>query len=121
MMNKSFLFMCLAGSGAGIINGLFGAGGGMLLIPLLTLLTNLDDSEIFPASISIMLPICLVSLWISNHAVPLPWQDTLPYLIGSVAGGVLAGILGKRIPTLWLHRGLGILIILGGWRYLWQL
>ena len=112
--------MCLAGAGAGIVNGLFGAGGGMLLIPLLTLLTDLDDSEIFPASISIILPICLVSLWISAFKQAIPWSAALPYLAGSTAGGVLAGIFGKKIPTIWLHRLLGILIIWGGFRYLWQ-
>ena len=34
-------------------------------------------------------------------------------------GGVLAGMFGKKIPTVWLHRGLGILILWGGIRYLW--
>ena len=62
----------LAGTAAGIINGLFGAGGGMVLVPLLTLLTDLEDREIFPASVSIMLPMCLVSLCISAFNQPLP-------------------------------------------------
>lgn len=118
MKNKSFLFMCLAGAGAGIVNGMFGAGGGMLLIPLLSLLTDLDESEIFPSSISIILPICFVSLWISANGQPIPWGTALPYLAGSAAGGVLAGIFGKRIPVIWLHRILGALIIWGGLRYL---
>lgn len=109
----------LAGSTAGVINGLFGAGGGMILVPLLTLLTDLDDREVFPASVSIMLPMCLVSLAISSFSKGLPWQQALPYLIGSAIGGVLAGMFGKKIPTVWLHRGLGILILWGGIRYLW--
>lgn len=120
MKNKTFLFMCLAGGCAGIVNGLFGAGGGMLLIPLLSLVTDLDDSEIFPTSISIILPICLISLWISTYNQLIPWRTALPYLAGSSAGGILAGILGKKIPTVWLHRVLGFLIIWGGFRYLCQ-
>lgn len=109
----------LAGAAAGMVNGLFGAGGGMILVPLLTLLTDLKDNEIFPASVSIILPICLVSLCISSLNQTLPWNTALPYLLGSVLGGFLAGKFGKKIPTVWLHRGLGILILWGGVRYLW--
>ena len=109
----------LAGTAAGIITGLCGAGGGMVLVPLLTLLTDLEDREIFPASVSIMLPMCLVSLSISAFNQPLPWNTALPYLIGSTLGGVLAGIFGKNFSTIWLHRGLGILVLWGGVRYLW--
>lgn len=108
----------LAGSAAGIVNGLFGAGGGMILVPLLTTLTDWDSSEIFPASISMILPMCLLSLIASAYYHPLPWSAALPYLIGSFAGGILAGWLGKRIPTVWLHRILGALILWGGFRYL---
>ena len=107
-----------AGFCAGAINGLFGAGGGMVLVPLLTLLTDLDDDEIFPASVSIILPMCLISMAITWHAGAPDWAQAIPYLLGSAAGGVAAGFLGRKLPTLWLHRFLGIIILWGGFRYL---
>ena len=103
-----------AGLAAGAVNGLFGAGGGMVLIPLLGLLTKMEEDEIFASSLSIILPICIVSL-ISSQSIA--WGDALPWLPGSALGGVLAGIWGKKIPVKWLHRGLGIFIIWGGLRY----
>ena len=115
---KKYICSALAGIGAGAINGLFGAGGGMVLVPLLTWLTNLEDDEIFPASVSIILPICLVSLCLTFQKSTVPWDITWLYLLGSAAGGIIASLLGKRIPTLWLHRLLGALILWGGVRYL---
>lgn len=118
MSVKKSLGMVLAGLGAGTVNGLFGAGGGMVLVPLLSKMTELEDDEIFPASVSIILPVCLVSLSVAAVHAPLPWAKAVPYLIGSAIGGILAGLFGKRIPTLWLHRVLGVLILWGGVRYL---
>ena len=109
----------LAGSAAGVINGLFGAGGGMILVPLLTLLPGFEENAVFPASICIMLPVCLVSLALAAQKGPLTWQEALPYLLGSSFGGIAAGKWGQKIPVLWLHRALGILILWGGWQYLW--
>ena len=104
-----------AGLAAGAVNGLFGAGGGMVLVPLLGWLTRMEDEEIFASSLSIILPICIVSL-VSSETIA--WQDAFVWLPGSALGGVLAGICGKKIPVKWLHRGLGIFIIWGGLRYL---
>ena len=118
MRKSKYLGLILAGEGAGAVNGLFGAGGGMVLVPLLTLLTDLDDSAVFPSSICIILPVCLVSLTFTAFTGEIAWRQSLPYLFGSAAGGILAGILGHRIPLKWLHRGLGILILWGGFRYL---
>ena len=108
----------LAGLGAGAVNGLFGAGGGMVLVHLLTSLTHLEDDEIFPSSVSIILPICLVSLCFSFTGGFADWRAAIPYLLGSALGGIAAGLWGKKIPTLWLHRALGVLILWGGFRYL---
>lgn len=118
MQKKGLFGITAAGICAGAVNGLFGAGGGMVLVPLLGLLTDLEDDAVFPASVSIILPICLVSLSITFRTSNMPWDIALPYLIGSAAGGILAGLLGKKIPTNWLHRALGLLIICGGIRYI---
>ena len=114
-MYKRILGGAAAGLAAGAVNGLFGAGGGMLLVPLLEWLTDLEEEEIFASSLSIILPICIVSLATSPA---IAWGDALPWLPGSALGGVLAGIQGKNIPVKWLHRGLGIFIVWGGLRYL---
>jgi uncharacterized membrane protein YfcA len=118
-MHKNAVFTILAGAAAGTVNALLGAGGGMVLVPLLTGLVRLDEDAIFPASVSIILPICMVTL-VLQASDGLPWADALPYLIGSAIGGVLAGTIGKKIPTLWLHRALGAVILWGGCRYLWS-
>lgn len=116
-MRKEGFTMALAGAAAGVVNGLFGAGGGMILVPLLTRQRHLGQREVFPASICIILPMCLLTLAMEGSS--LPWRDALPYLVGSGLGGVAAGLWGRKIPTIWLHRVLGALILWGGWRYLW--
>lgn len=108
----------LAGLCAGAVNGLFGAGGGMVLVPLLCLLTTLEDDAVFSASIAVILPICVISLIVTAMSGSIAFRQSLPYLAGSAAGGLLAGLFGKKIPVLWLHRGLGIFILWGGIRYL---
>ncbi len=111
-----YFFSVLAGFLAGAVTGLFGAGGGMVLVPLLSLLVKLPEEEIFPASVSIIVPVCVVCLVMTGGA--LPWQQALPYLVGSCIGGVGTGLIGERIPTVWLHRILGAFILWGGFRYL---
>lgn len=104
----------VCGSLAGLANGLLGAGGGMLLLPLLRLLHLAEDRELFATALAIMLPISLTSFSVFlllGTADPL---QALPYCIGGFAGGLLGGLLYKKIPTLWLHRAMGLLILWGG-------
>ena len=118
MRNSKYMGSALAGLGAGAVAGLFGAGGGMVLVPLLTLLTSMEDEEVFPSSITIILPICIVALTVTAISGTVDWRAALPYFFGGAIGGFLAGTWGKIVPVTWLHRGLGILILWGGFRYL---
>ena len=119
MRKFEFLGAAAAGALAGIVNGIFGGAGGMVLIPALGLWTDVERDALFPLSVSVMLPVCVLSLWMTARTGPLPWLDAAPYLLGSVVGGVLVGIFGKRIPAKWLHRIFGIMLLWGGIRYLW--
>lgn len=115
---KNLLGMVLAGACAGLVAGLFGAGGGLVLVPLLTMLTDIEENAVFSSSISIVLPICAVCILVTALSGGITLGPALPYLLGSAAGGFCAGQWGQKIPTAWLHLGLGILILWGGYRYL---
>lgn len=110
------LFCLLSGALAGFINGFFGAGGGMLLVPLLIWLVKLDDKAAFSSAIAIMLPLSVVSLVVYGLHETLPLDEALPYLLGGAAGGVLAGLLFQKIPARALHLVFGAVILAGGVR-----
>ena len=115
---KNHIRPALAGFCAGAVTGLFGAGGGMVLIPLLSLLTDTEECSLFPCSVCIIAPICALSLLLAFQEGTVDLARALPYLPGSAIGGCLAGKWGQKIPVKWLHRVLGILILWGGVRYL---
>ena len=115
---KRNIRLIVAGSAAGAVNGLFGAGGGMALVPLLRGVVKLPEACVFPSSVTIILPICVISAAISFSGGPVDIHLLLPFLIGSTAGGLLAGFFVHKIPSLWLRRIFGVVILWGGIRYL---
>ena len=116
---KNWIGTAISAIGAGTLNGVFGAGGGMVLVPLMGKLTDLEEAQLFSCSVTILFPLCIVSLIFADGWASFSLLQALPYLVGGFLGGIAAGIWGKYIPTLWLHRTLGILILWGGIRYLW--
>lgn len=107
-----------AGIFAGAANGFFGGGGGMLLIPLLTRWIKLDERKAFATSILVISAMSAVSSAVYFCRTGISLTTSAPYLVGGLIGGFLGGRLFKRVPTLWLRRGLALLIIFGGIRAL---
>ena len=111
-------FCLLAGALAGFINGFFGAGGGMVLVPLLLWLVRLEDKAAFSSAVAVILPLCAVSIAVYAAHDSLPLRDALPYLIGGGIGGALGGLLFKRVSSRWLRRIFALFLLYGGVRYL---
>ena len=118
MQKQHWLRYGICGAAAGAVNGLFGAGGGMVLVPMLIRFAGLEDKKAFSSAISIILPLSLVSIFVYWTKQIFPIGDALPYLFGGLIGGVLGGILFKNVSAHFLHKIFGIIILWGGVRLL---
>ena len=119
MKQSPFWRFGLCGAAAGLVNGFFGAGGGMVLIPLLIQLGKLEDKKAFSSAISIILPICLVSIFLYRKNEIFPLLESLPYLLGGLLGGLAGGLLFRSVTVQFLHKVFGLIILWGGLRLLW--
>ncbi len=112
-MHKTGKYL-VTGVVAGGINGLFGAGGGLFLVPLLIGYIGLEEKRAFATSVAIILPLSVVSFTLFCLQGENVLADAWPYVVGGIFGGLVSSRLFARIPTVWLHRLFGILILYGG-------
>ena len=103
----------IAGGLAGLLNGLFGAGGGLVLVPLFIGWLKIDEKKAFATSIAVILPLSIVSYALFCIRGGNVWSDALPYLFGGIVGGWLSIRLFRTISTQWLHRLFSLLIFYG--------
>ncbi len=115
-MKKNTSRALVSGSAAGLVNGFFGGGGGMLLVPLLSRWLGLGDRKAFATSVAIILPLCALSSVIYLFRGSIEFSAALPYLLGGGIGGILGGKLFKNVNMLWLRRGFALLILYAGVR-----
>ncbi|NCB63031.1 MAG: sulfite exporter TauE/SafE family protein [Clostridia bacterium] len=111
---KPWLAPAVAGGLAGIANGFFGGGGGMILVPLLTRRCALDQRNAFATSVAIILPLCVLSSVIYLFRGGLDFRAALPYLAGGLVGGWIGGRVFKKLNMDWLRRVFALLILYGG-------
>jgi uncharacterized membrane protein YfcA len=102
--SASTLSIVLVGIAAGFLSGMFGVGGGILIVPGLVLVAKMDQRIAHGTSLAAVLPISassLLSYWAHDHV---DWR------VGAcLAAGALAGaLLGTRLLDVLPHRTLGI-------------
>lgn len=108
----------VAGALAGVVNGLFGGGGGIPLLVLLTKWAKLDEKTAFATCVAVILPLCAVSAAVYLIRAELSIVHALPYLAGGLLGGLIGGRLFRDIPSIWLRRVFALFLLYGAWRYL---
>lgn len=104
----------IAGGAAGLVNGLFGGGGGMVLVPLLREKCELEPRQAFATSVAIILPLCALSSIIYLFQGSIALSTAFPYLLGGTLGGLLGGKLFRQVNMVWLRRGFGLLLLYSG-------
>ncbi len=88
-----------AGVFTGAVNGIFGGGGGMVAVPLLSGMLGYEDKQSHATAIFVIAPVCLASavIYIINgYAVA---DVIIPASIGTVAGGFLGAFFLSRFSS----------------------
>jgi uncharacterized protein len=91
------------GLAAGFLSGLFGVGGGILIVPGLVLVLKMDQRLAHGTSLAAVLPISLASLLTYWSHGNVDWPVALFVACGAVVGAIVGTHLLHVIP----HRALG--------------
>ena len=110
-------YYCLLGAAAGFLNGLFGAGGGMAVVPLLEM-RGLESKKAHATSIAIILPLSLFSALIYLWGVTPQWGTALACLPLGAAGAVAGAKFLKNISGKALRRVFAVVMLISAIR-LW--
>jgi uncharacterized membrane protein YfcA len=94
-----------AGTGVGFLTGLFGVGGGFVIVPALTLLLHLNMPAAIGTSLLVITLNCAIALAARATTTSIDWGVTVPFaaaaVAGVLAGGSLAGRLDPRRSLRW--------------------
>lgn len=106
-----------AGLAVGVVNGLLGAGGGMIAVPLLKKL-GLNQKQAHANAVAVILPITVLSaaLYLFKGYVSL--ADSFAFIPGGLVGSLIGTYCLKKISPIWLKRIFGAFMVYAGVRLL---
>ena len=108
---KEILYLIL-GLTAGTLSGMFGIGGGTILIPALVFLVGLSQHEAQGTTLAIMLlPIGLLAVMRYYHSGHVHFYIATFICIGFLIGGLLGANMAEAIPNLILRKSFGIFLM----------
>jgi uncharacterized membrane protein YfcA len=120
-MNRQLLVdagVLLAGVAGGIASGMFGIGGGVILVPILGLLLGFSQHRAQGTSlVALIPPTGLLAVIAYAKAGYVSWQTGLLLVPGVFLGGIVGGNLAKRIPATRMRRIFSsLMFLLGSWQ-----
>ena len=102
-----------AGTAVGFLTGLFGVGGGFVIVPALTLLFGFAMPEAIGTSLVVVAITTVVALVArSGTAAAFDWGVIVPFAVASLAGVVTGTSVTGRIPSVVLLRWFAALLVL---------
>lgn len=93
------LHILLFGALIGIVNGFFGGGGGMIVVPVLNKLFGLNQKQAQATALFVILPISLVSTAVYMYNNSINFSSGWPVILGIVLGGVVGALLLNKIKN----------------------
>lgn len=105
---------------SGFLAGLFGVGGGILMVPALTLLLGVDQRLAHGTSLTAIIPMALVG--VTGYALgdSVDWLAAALLTLGAAGGAVLGTAALHRLPQRALRLAFAALLVLTAVRMFWE-
>jgi len=119
--NSIVLYLAL-GLFAGTLGALFGVGGGILMVPVLTILASMPQKEAQGISLTVMIVLSVVGAirYHMNPDIHMDWRViaimSVTMLFGANIGASLAASLSNKA----LQIGFSVLLFIMGFRMIWS-
>ncbi|MGI9345324.1 MAG: sulfite exporter TauE/SafE family protein [Gammaproteobacteria bacterium] len=121
MLSLISLLYLLTGTVAGLLAGLFGIGGGLVIVPLLIFVFSFDPTGFHPdrvshvAIASSLATICFTSIASARQHIiqsPIDWRDVQWLVPGLLVGAVLGALIAGQLDGKTLSIAIGVFAIL---------
>jgi len=101
----------LIGLVTGVANGLFGAGGGTILVPSLQKFLKIETHKSHATALAVIFPLSVLSIFFYRNAGELDRNALLWISLGGTAGGFLGARFLNKLSSKWLHRIFGLFMM----------
>jgi uncharacterized membrane protein YfcA len=104
--------LAVAGLGTGLLSGLFGVGGGFVIVPVLMGVTQMGVHRAVATSLAVLVAIGLGGAVAALVQGTLPWGVLVPFVAGGVVGMLAGRALASRLAGPVLQRLFAVAIVL---------
>ncbi|MBX3101627.1 MAG: sulfite exporter TauE/SafE family protein [Bacteroidetes bacterium] len=98
-MFQEFVIVILIGIAGGLMSGLFGVGGGIVLVPLMVFLLHFSQKTAQGTTLAMLaLPVALIGAWNYHRQGQVNWQVALLLAVGFVLGVYVSSRMAVHLP-----------------------
>jgi uncharacterized membrane protein YfcA len=111
------IIIAVIGLAAGVLSGLFGIGGGLIIVPGLILLAGFDATRAAGTSLgALLLPVGALGAYVYWQSGSIDVRGAIILAIGLALGAFVGAKIGVSLPAGTLERAFGVLLLVMGAR-----
>lgn len=113
-----YLIAALIGLVGGVTSGLFGVGGGIVMVPAMVYLMQTNIKTAIGTSLVVIIPTALTGAFKHQQLGNIDWKVAALLVPTAILGGFAGAVLTKHLPADVLKKCFGGFMILAGCRLL---
>ena len=115
----SFMAVLILSFCAGLINGILGAGSGIIFLLIPKFFSSSGGREIYSFAMTCVIPVSIISL-LSYPSSIFSLENILPLIIPGILGGVVGALLSERIHLPLLNSIFAVITVYSGFSMIFR-